>query len=559
MNRALSLLVCIVALVGCLAAHGCRRSTNAKAPDPTPSVRLYVLSTVAGAMEPCGCRKDMLGGVDHAAALIDAGKKEAPRSLIVGAGPMLFMNPSLDEQRKQQDLWKAESIAEALSDLDLVAWAPGLNDLAHGAPTLKALHERSGAALLAANAQGGGLAFEGTRVVDVEGIKVGIAGVSLLDASTAKARDVRVTDAAAALTTAKGKLEATGAQILVGLIAGPRGDALRIAESTKGFTVLVLGKAQDEGEGNDPPTDAVLVDGTLVVQPPNHLQAIGVVDLFVRDGKYEFSDGTGLEAKAKAASLDGRIAELDRRIAEWEKSGSVNGADLSARKADLKRLRAERSALDEPASAPKGSFFHYELREVRESAGSSAAIASRMGAYYQRVNERNRVAFEGRKPEPVEEGKPTYVGTQACIACHQEAYEVWKGTQHSNAYATLVRDHKQFNLDCVSCHVTAYDRPGGSTVTHVENLKNVQCEQCHGPGSLHVADGKAASIRAMPSPNVCTACHHPPHVTDDWDALKSWPKILGPGHGRPIPKSVAPAPSTAASPAPSTTAAPKSQ
>ena len=45
--------------------------------------------------------------------------------------------------------------------------------------------------------------------------------------------------------------------------------------------------------------------------------------------------------------------------------------------------------------------------------------------------------------------------------------------------ATLTTQFKEFNLDCVGCHVTGYGRPGGSTVTHVEKLKDVQCEACH--------------------------------------------------------------------------------
>src|SRR5258706_6581088 len=73
-------------------------SCQKKAPVPTapptePTVRLYVMSTVAGALEPCGCTKDQLGGIDHAAAFIRAETAHAPHSLVLGAGPMLFPDP----------------------------------------------------------------------------------------------------------------------------------------------------------------------------------------------------------------------------------------------------------------------------------------------------------------------------------------------------------------------------------------------------------------------------------------------------------------------------------
>ena len=59
-------------------------------------------------------------------------------------------------------------------------------------------------------------------------------------------------------------------------------------------------------------------------------------------------------------------------------------------------------------------------------------------------------------------------------------------TAHAHAYATLSTQFKEFNLECVGCHVTGYERAGGTTVTHVDKLRDVQCEVCHGPGSKHV-------------------------------------------------------------------------
>ena len=98
----------------------------------------------------------------------------------------------------------------------------------------------------------------------------------------------------------------------------------------------------------------------------------------------------------------------------------------------------------------------------------------------------------------------------------------------------MEKDHKQFNLECVDCHVTGYDKPGGSTVTHVDNLKDVQCEVCHGPGSRHVADpANKEFIVKTPEKSMCaSACHHPPHVGPNWNVEEAWKKIIGPGHGQ---------------------------
>ena len=46
--------------------------------------------------------------------------------------------------------------------------------------------------------------------------------------------------------------------------------------------MVLVGKATERGETNDPPTPPVLVGETLVVETPNHLQAVASVDLFVQ-------------------------------------------------------------------------------------------------------------------------------------------------------------------------------------------------------------------------------------------------------------------------------------
>jgi hypothetical protein len=433
------------------------------------------------------------------------------------------MEPELDAERKDQDLWKAESIAASLGDLGLSAWAPGKNDLAAGKAELEKLAQSAAAKPLGLSSD------RTTTVVDVGGQKVGLAGVSITGLGTE--------DASELLKKGLAELGRAGASIKVALVAVPRGDALRLAEKVPGFHVFVVGRPQSEGDTNDGPVPPTRIGSTLVVQTPNHLQALAVVDLFVRDGSLEFRDGTGIEFQEKKASLERRIQELERRVEAWKKADNINPADLKARQADLARLKHEAETMKPPAPADEGSFFRYELRDVRESLGSSSSVAARMGDYYKRVNEHNRVLFKDRRPVAVESGQAKFVGVGECENCHDEAATFWRTTGHAGAYKTLSDDHKEFNLDCVSCHVTGYERPGGSTVTFVEGLKDVQCEECHGPGSLHVEDDQREDVITLTPPkDLCVKCHHPPHVHDDWDVEEAWTHIIGPGHGKPLAK-----------------------
>jgi hypothetical protein len=218
---------------------------------------------------------------------------------------------------------------------------------------------------------------------------------------------------------------------------------------------------------------------------------------------------------------------------EWENDKTIAPSDLAARRRDLGRFERELSRLKPPPPPAEGSFFRYALSEVRERSGSDARIGELLSQYYRRVNEHNRVAYADRKPPPVAAGTSAYVGVEKCASCHDEERAFWNTTAHANAYETIERQHKQFNLDCVGCHVTGYEKPGGSTVTQVGDLKDVQCESCHGPGSRHVADPKnpALIVKSPPRSLCAPACHHPPHVKEDWSADRAFSHIIGKGHG----------------------------
>ncbi len=522
------MLLTVLALSASSAATGCKCGSEPSSASPgAPSLRLYVMSSVAGALEPCGCVKDMQGGADHAAAYVASQAGAAPNALVLGAGPMLFMNARPDAARDTQAGFKADALADAYKALRLNAWAPGANDWLLGDSTFARLTERTGATPLAANLKGAPL--QATKLVEVSGIKVGIAGLSVPLVSGQAPAGISSSDAAQAASEALSTLGKAGSQLDILLLAMPRGEALRLIESHPGFEVAIVGKPFDEGEANDPPQSPMLVGKTLVVETPNHLQALGVVDLYVRGQAFDFADGSGLESTERKLEIGRRLREIKTRL---EQGGDAK--DLAALERDQKSLEAELAKLPDAKPPAQGSFFRFQSVEVKEQLGSDKAVASHIAAYYQRVNDHNKEAFKDLKPAEPAAGEASYVGIEACTSCHQRQRKFWDQTAHSGAYATLSSQHKEFNLDCVGCHVTGYDKPGGSTVTHVERLQNVQCEVCHGPGSKHVASPNDKAFYTKPPESLCaSACHHPPHVHPGWSATAAWPKIVGPGHGMP--------------------------
>ncbi len=533
-------MLCLAGALG--ACEACHPSGTPKPPQTTddgpPTMRFYLVSDFAGALEPCGCVKDQLGGLDHMAAWRNAQRtaKNAPADeFLVASGPLFFLDPTLKEEKKAQERAKAETLAASLKGLDLTAFAPGRNDWALGQDTFVELATQSGAAVLAANAKGAPATWRGPVVREAHGVKVGFIGVAAPD----KALEGQPLGALAfdppveAVKADVASLKSQGASIIVLLAAVGRGEAKRLADAVPDATAILVGSTGGGGEENTESPPPELVGDVLVIETGNHLQTVAVLDLFVRDGVMKFKDGTGLGDAQKRADLTRRIDELRGKIADWEKSGKVSAQDIDARNADLHKLERELSDLEKKPAPTSGSYFRITFQEVRDQLGSDKTVHEQLLAYYKKVNDGNRVAFANKLPAPPAADGAFYSGIDSCTKCHPGPRAVWDKTAHAGAYKTLQAGFKEFNLDCVSCHVTGYDRPGGSTVTHVEKLDAVQCEVCHGPSGKHAKDGKTPVPVPRPSTDLCASCHHPPHV-HTFDATSKILEILGPGHGKPL-------------------------
>ena len=80
------------ALSGCQGCRGGPKPNNADAASNVPSVRIYVVSDLAGALEPCGCSKDQLGGLDHLAAFI-----RSTQVVMIAVLPTVYLSQHLEQ------------------------------------------------------------------------------------------------------------------------------------------------------------------------------------------------------------------------------------------------------------------------------------------------------------------------------------------------------------------------------------------------------------------------------------------------------------------------------
>ena len=123
-----------------------------------------------------------------------------------------------------------------------------------------------------------------------------------------------------------------------------------------------------------------------------------------------------------------------------------------------------------------------------------------------------------RRPNGSAPPGATYVGAETCQACHPKTFEKWASTPHAKAYDGLLkpRRNRESDAECISCHTTGFKYESGwASAEKTPLLKGNQCENCHGPGSLHIAepDNKAYSkpmalTSEMADKNgLCTNCH----------------------------------------------------
>ncbi len=108
----------------------------------------------------------------------------------------------------------------------------------------------------------------------------------------------------------------------------------------------------------------------------------------------------------------------------------------------------------------------------------------------------------------------TFVGSDTCADCHEDEYSIWldgvdgDGGPHPVAMASLERNpnddrvwvQRQYDPECMSCHATGWNpqnfypyKSGLVDIAKQAHLAGNGCENCHGPGSAHVALERQAS------------------------------------------------------------------
>lgn len=507
--------------------------------DPNiPTLRIYFLADLDGYLEPCGCQTRPLGGIDRIAEVMRREHAAAPNSVFVATGNLLFESPTVDTRMVFQETAKAESLVGILNQLRLDAFAPGPSDFARGADEWTRITRTAHFTPLAANvAPAATLGMREYVMREVGGTRIAIVGVSDFrptpDAAV-PAGAPTTADPVEAARAAVAHARRDGASVVIVLASVPRRMARTIAGDVAGVDFVVA--SRNEGESAPPPER---IGQGFLVTAVSQGKMLGIVDVFVRPGARAWVDASEATTTAARTRLDARIAELRTRITAWLAEATVDRAAVAQQQSRLAEMERERAALSVGTAPPAGrSFFRARLLEIDPDVPKRHDVETSIASYFRTVNDHNHTAYADLHAPAAPPGTARYIGIEECRNCHEEAYDIWTRTPHSRAYHTLDAISKNFNLSCVGCHVTGYQRPGGSEVVQNAGLQDVQCETCHGPGSLHAAARTDARRRATiiraPERSLCaTQCHTPEH-SDHFNYERYLPRILGPGHGFPV-------------------------
>ena len=466
-----------------------------------PAAVLVLTGNQHGYLEPCGCSEKQAGGMARRGDLFKQLRaKEWP---VVG----LDLGGTVERTRKQTQL-KFAAITESMRIMDYRGLGLGPEELRLGPIFLLSQHVAPADGSPGLSFLGSNEVFFGTPgmpggpkqhvILELGGVKIGVAMV--LGESEQQglfpeggSTDVTLTPPAEAIGNALAEFKATQTEFNVLLSSADVDESRKLSEAFPQFGLVVSG-----GGPEDPDGIPEKIGDNLLITVGQKGKHAGILAIY--------------PSEKGEPSLKFEMVELSQ-----------------------------------------ANFEH------------DPAMDAVMRDYQQSIKD-NLFEVFADMPEGFPEQPGEYVGAQKCGQCHTQAYEKWKTTAHANAYHSLIEGREHFegtwvprthDPECLSCHVTGWNPQkvlpyvSGFLPQEIaaergdpkqfELLKGQQCENCHGPGSIHseimakwqkdpksIPRDKFQSARSAMSvaldESLCIKCHDGEN-SPDFDFQEYWKKI----------------------------------
>lgn len=252
-------------------------------------------------------------------------------------------------------------------------------------------------------------------------------------------------------------------------------------------------------------TPRILAPSTLLAATGRQGKYVGGLEVtWSRGGRWGEEESRFRALRDKEAELQRsstQLAEIDSHPEQESQAGN---------------LRRRQTSLQEEANGLRGelagvpiAFFTNTFTAMAASIGEEPKTAEIVAQVRERIGER------GRKNAVLSGGSdsalPEFTGWRTCGGCHPKAAARWQSTRHSAAYTTLEKKNRQFNVNCLICHVTGGEMVSTDRLAALPpELHGVGCEVCHGPGRRHAEGREKSRPRRVPE-TLCRNCHVPEH------------------------------------------------
>lgn len=405
--------------------------------DP-PAVTLFVSGGLKGYIEPCGCT----GLENQKGGLL---RRRSAQKVLLDRGWNLITIDSGDIERRtgSQARVKIQTTYEILCRImnyDVIAWGP--EDLKTPAIDLvQALIDNAPSdqmPIVAGNVEVLSDEFSAKfRVVERNGLKVGIT-TAIADSLLQEIKDdeIKVMPLANQLNQITASLRQAKCNYTVLLLHGSLEECRDVAQRFPFFDVMIAA-----GGAGDPTFQPEVIPSgrhvTQLIQVGAKGMHVGLVGLYAGQKKLVY----------ERVPMDARFADDDEV------------------KVSFKRYQDRLKMMYED---PK-TYQHKDIEPRKHPSGN------------------------------------LFVGSSACKDCHEEEYDVWRkgldehGGPHFRATLDLTEPgertwvQRHYDPECISCHVTGWNPQGyypyetGYLTESDKKLHGNGCENCHGPGSKHVA------------------------------------------------------------------------
>ncbi len=154
----------------------------------------------------------------------------------------------------------------------------------------------------------------------------------------------------------------------------------------------------------------------------------------------------------------------------------------------------------------RATLVAYSIKKLDATLSDSPRMVALLEDYEQMVKaEKLLEAF----PRSTYGGDVAFTGNKDCKRCHSLSSFRFRNSKHAHAFEPIVEKRHEYDPECVRCHTVGFGYTSGFiSPDTTPALKNVGCEDCHGPGSKHIEEpleGEYGEVKK----ETCEECHNP--------------------------------------------------